>query len=189
MKIALSLTLLLSVFAGASVLGQRRTVTNADLERHRQKRLQAEQDYRDNYEKMGFPSPEELQRQIEQGRTERFALAERLAQERLERERIAIERERLDIERESVAIQRRAMEAAYASPVSALDDGYYGLGFPNHFYFGGPSRGFPRSRFGREQVNIGNGIPLVNYYGAPGIGGRILRTPRAPRPIFGSPRR
>ena len=40
----------------------RRTVTNADLEKFRQKRLAAEQNYRDNYERLGFPSPEELQK-------------------------------------------------------------------------------------------------------------------------------
>lgn len=47
----------------------RKTVTNADLEKFRQKRLQAEADYRANYKKLGLPSPEELaQREAERQR-------------------------------------------------------------------------------------------------------------------------
>lgn len=41
----------------------KRTVTNADLEKYRQKRVQAEEDYRANYKQLGMPSPEELKRQ------------------------------------------------------------------------------------------------------------------------------
>jgi hypothetical protein len=68
-----------------------RSVTNASLEKFRQQRLAAERDLRENYEKMGFPSPEELQRQNEESAIERDRLAEQLRQERLERERIAAE--------------------------------------------------------------------------------------------------
>ena len=44
-----------------SAFAQTKTVTNADLEKFRQKRLQAEREYRENYERLGFPSPEELE--------------------------------------------------------------------------------------------------------------------------------
>ena len=170
MKLGLSLLLLLSVFAGAHVSAQRRTVTNAELEKFKQKRLQAEQDYNDNFDRMGFPSPEELQRQIEQGRADSLALSERLAAERIERERLQIERDRLAIERENLALERQAMEYANRPDYSPLNDGYYGLGFPGYYNFGGhgrPYRGFGSSRFRGPAVNIGNGIPLVNYYGRP----------------------
>ena len=40
----------------------RRTITNADLEKHRQERLKSEAEYRANYKKLGMPSPEELER-------------------------------------------------------------------------------------------------------------------------------
>src|SRR5688500_1126947 len=40
----------------------RKTVTNSDLEKFKEKRVQAEADYRANYQKLGMPSPEELER-------------------------------------------------------------------------------------------------------------------------------
>ena len=61
------LFVLCSIFVAANLTAaQTKTVTNSDLEKYRQKRLQAERDYRENYAKLGFPSPEELERQIEQ---------------------------------------------------------------------------------------------------------------------------
>ncbi len=65
-----------------------KTVTNADLEKFRQKRLAAERDYRENYARMGFPSPEELDAQIEKSRVQREAMAERYRNERLQREQL-----------------------------------------------------------------------------------------------------
>jgi hypothetical protein len=67
-----------SVFAFA----QARTITNADLEAFRQNRLAAEKDLRENYAKLGFPSPQELEKQIEQSRLEREKLAAQLREER-----------------------------------------------------------------------------------------------------------
>jgi hypothetical protein len=60
-RILLILSLILAM--SGLVFAQTRaakTVTNADLEKFRQKRLQAEADYRANYKKLGMPSPEEL---------------------------------------------------------------------------------------------------------------------------------
>lgn len=72
--------------AGNFVFGQNRTVTNADLEKFRQKRVEAERDYRENYARKGFPSPEELDRQIEEDRVRKAELAQRLEAERLDGE-------------------------------------------------------------------------------------------------------
>ncbi len=80
------------------VAGQNRTVTNADLEKHRQKRLEAQREYRENYEQLGFPSPEMLEREIEQSRVERSELAARLRAENLEREQLNLERRSTEIE-------------------------------------------------------------------------------------------
>jgi hypothetical protein len=75
----------LSVAAG-SVIAQTRTVTNADLEKFRQERLKAEKDYRENYARLGFPSPEELQRRSEQSSKETSELAAKFrAEERQQR--------------------------------------------------------------------------------------------------------
>jgi hypothetical protein len=40
----------------------RRTVTNEDLEKYRQARVKSETEYRENYKKLGMPSPEELEK-------------------------------------------------------------------------------------------------------------------------------
>lgn len=77
------LFILCSIFVGANLtIAQTKTVTNSDLEKHRQKRLQAEREYRENYARLGFPSPEELDRQIEQSRVERAELARQFEAER-----------------------------------------------------------------------------------------------------------
>ena len=65
---------------------QARTITNLDLEKYRQERVRAEDDYRANYEKLGLPSPEELEkRRIEDAKVS-AELAARLRYEREFRE-------------------------------------------------------------------------------------------------------
>lgn len=86
MKKRLWFILCLIFVAANFAIAQTKTVTNADLEKHRQKRLQAEKDYRENYAKLGFPSPEELEKQNEQSRAEREQLSRRLEAEQRENE-------------------------------------------------------------------------------------------------------
>ena len=89
------MTRVLFVIIGALVFSTsavaQNTVTNADLEKYRQKRVAAEKDLRENYERLGFPSPEELEEKRLSDTKEREELAARLAQERIERERVAAE--------------------------------------------------------------------------------------------------
>jgi len=160
MKAAISLTVLLFLAAGMSIQAQSRTVTNADLEKFKQKRLAAERDYEENYEKMGFPSPEELERQLEQSRLAQQQLAARLATERIEREWMQIERDYLAIEQARLALERDAMDAAAAGPYY---DGYFNSGYPGYYYPGGLILGRRHRR--STYANVGNGIPLVNYFG------------------------
>ena len=76
------LFILALIFAAANLtIAQTKTVTNGDLEKFRQKRLKAEKDYRENYEKLGFPSPEELERQSEQSKRELAELSRRIEAE------------------------------------------------------------------------------------------------------------
>lgn len=75
----------------ASAQSAKRTVTNSDLEKFKQKRLIAERDLRENYEKLGFPSPEELEKQRKANDEVRQKLSERLLRERLQREQSQIE--------------------------------------------------------------------------------------------------
>lgn len=83
MKQAILFALTVGLLGVGVVVGQR-TVTNADLDKYRIQREAAERDYRENYEKMGFPSPEELQRQLEESRLENDRMLERWSQERIE---------------------------------------------------------------------------------------------------------
>lgn len=71
---------------GATVFvsAQTKTITNADLEKYRQKRLAAERDYEENYERMGFPSPEELKWQNEESQRDLIEYSEQLRSERME---------------------------------------------------------------------------------------------------------
>ena len=166
MRVIVSLLLFTCVLAVAPAYSQSRSVTNADLEKYRQKRLQAEKDYADNYAKMGFPSPEELQKQIDKSKAEREALAARLTRERLERERLEAE-------------QEAARQAATPS-VTILNGGggytYPGYYWGNYFYRR-PWRGFGPRLYARP-ISVGNGIPIIDYgYGNPLIQG--------PGPRFG----
>jgi hypothetical protein len=129
----------------------KRTVTNQDLEKYRQQRLKAERDYAENYAKMGFPSPEELQKQIEKSRVEREALAARLAAERIQREQI---------EAELAEAARLSQEGGDIYIVTDGGGGYYG--WPSGgFFFDGR---FPRGRQIRWPNRVGNGQPIVDYF-------------------------
>jgi hypothetical protein len=91
MKKRILLFTILIFSTSALTLAQTKTVTNADLETFRNERLAAEKDLRENYAKLGFPSPEELEKQIEQSRIEREELAARLGDERIARQQYEID--------------------------------------------------------------------------------------------------
>ncbi len=100
MKVAI-FALVVGLAGVVGVAAQDLTITNAEIEKFRQKRLAAEKDYQENYAKMGFPSPAELAKQLEQDRIDNEKLAARLSQERVERERI--EAMRMQAEAQAVA--------------------------------------------------------------------------------------
>ena len=65
--------LLLVVFIGsmvAAATAQTKVLTNSDLEKYRLEREKAEREYRENYAKKGFPSPEELDKRRRQNEIE-----------------------------------------------------------------------------------------------------------------------
>ncbi len=75
-----------------TAVGQTRTITNSDLEKYKDQRVKATTDYRENYKRMGMPSPEELARRNDQDRKDVAELSLKLRAERLEKERLAAER-------------------------------------------------------------------------------------------------
>jgi len=80
------LAVLLSALCVSAQTGSARTVTNADLEKYRDARVKADEDYRQNYAKLGMPSPEELEKR-EADREKRLTdLSLRLQAEREQKE-------------------------------------------------------------------------------------------------------
>lgn len=110
-----------------SAFAQTRTVTNADLEKYRQARVKAEREYRENYQRLGMPSPEELRRRNEESARKMTELSERLRLEEAENERLNTFRQ------QSEAVQRQSFY--YALPNNQI---YY---VPNYLY-GYPSSGY-----------------------------------------------
>src|SRR6188768_164831 len=80
--------LIFCLILGVAGIAAAQTVTNMDLDKYRQERLSAERDYQNNYERMGFPSPAELEKQRVENRVETEKLSAKLRAERLEQERL-----------------------------------------------------------------------------------------------------
>jgi len=92
-----SLFILLIIIGLAGIAAaQARTITNIDLEKYRQERLRAEREYRENYQRLGLPSPEELDRRRDQSFVEMKNLSERMRNERLQQEQIALQQQILE---------------------------------------------------------------------------------------------
>jgi hypothetical protein len=100
----------------------RRTVTNADLERYKQTRIVAERELREDYVRLGFPSPEVRERRDAESRQQMFDLSARLKAERLESERQEYERQ-----------QRLAQ--AFATPLPYRDIGSGEYFWPTQWYY------------------------------------------------------
>jgi hypothetical protein len=116
------------IFSGF-VFAQTKTVTNADLEKFRQKRLKAEKDYRENYAEMGFPSPEELERQNAESRRRLNEFADQLREERITRENLTDKYVYFQTE-------ENVDNSGYVYPNSGFIDyrGYNGIGYNNYYY-------------------------------------------------------
>ena len=165
--------LMLAVIGG---VGQPRTVTNADLEKYRSIRLKAEQDYRENYQKLGLPSPEDLELQRDQDAKESQELSARLRYDRLMREQAEFERQ-----------QAIGLSAASQQQYVIIDGNYASRPIYGYTYYG-------NRRNNRRWPNYGN---QVLYRATPGgviyePGGRssYIWAPRnsRPRPAFKFPK-
>ena len=139
-QILLFVSLIFSV--SALTFAQTKTITNADLESFRQKRLAAEKDLRENYEKLGFPSPRELEKQIEQSRIEREELAARL-----QAERIAERQAEIDLLREQ-NYYLRSQPKTYR-----YSERTYFYGYSPFFYY--------TPRFRRKNTRNNNFLPTI----------------------------
>ena len=100
---------------------QSKTVTNADLEKFKQKRLQAEQGLKDYYAKLGL-SEEDIAKQEAADAKAREELSARLRASRLEQERLDWE------------AHQREFEAAGTTVNVVVPNG--GTGYPGYFTYG-----------------------------------------------------
>lgn len=123
-------------------LAQGRTVTNSDLEKYRQDRVKAETDLRENYARLGFPSPEERVRRNAQSAKEAEELSARLQKEELERERLEAER---------AASENRAAQYYYRAPQQTeILPSYYDTGY-TYYWWAGRRYRVPRLNFPYQQ--------------------------------------
>lgn len=160
------------IFSSAVALSGQTTITNANLSKFRERRLDAEKKYRENYARLGMPSPEELEkRRIEDIRATE-ELGTRLRRERLERERIAAEKARLEMR-----LRSEASVPVYIVPGTVP---YLG---ETYFYDAGRYRGRRfRNRFRPRIFYRAGGGGLVYE-----PGGRSSYVWSAP-PVIGTPR-
>ena len=109
MKVRFIFIVCFAAVTAMSIMAQTKTVTNADLSKYSQERVKAEKDLCENYAKLGFSSPEELERRDKSDAKERAELSARLSQEQREREWAVAEIE-----------QRRAEQSRYDSYIRSL---------------------------------------------------------------------
>ncbi|MEQ1923222.1 MAG: hypothetical protein ABL952_12010 [Pyrinomonadaceae bacterium] len=162
MKIRVLFLVFIIITATGAAFAQSKTVTNDDLSKYKQERVKAEAELRNNYAKLGFPSPEERARRDAESVKETVELSARLRNERLERERID------------------AQNAANAQYSAALLRAIQPQNTVEHYspsYFGGYYNGWWRPRpIGRV------GYQQPGYF----AGGQFWPTGPAtkPRPLF-----
>jgi hypothetical protein len=144
------------------------TVDNFTLEKFQKQRIAAQRDYQENYARMGFPSPEELDRQRDADMNARMQLADQLRTARLEQQRIDIQNRGLDIQAASIENEREAREASYAGYYGTESQGFgggYGYGgydgyYPGAYGAGGYNYGrYGNGRLGRYRNPYGFGVP------------------------------
>ncbi len=163
--------------------GQARSITNSTLEKFQQKRLAAERDYRENYQRMGFPSPEELEKQRDADMAARLELADQLRQARLEKERLELDRRNLDLDAARLDAELEINQV----------DGFYGGYFSGFGGFSGFDSGRRHSRFRRGHFPFGGFsggnrlLPLVDRRGAYRVTPFGVISVPNPRPIFRGP--
>lgn len=117
---------------------QKPTVTNADLEKYRARRVAAEEALQQRYAEMGFPSPVELERQRNRDYWDKIELGEKLQQQRLEQEKL--EAERAERERLVYIAAKAAAEAQAAAAREVVVERQDNSGYLWGYYVWGNQR-------------------------------------------------
>jgi hypothetical protein len=141
--------------ANAAFAQATKTVTNADLEKFRQERVRAEEDWRVNYRKLGFASPEELQKIRAQRQTELEQLAIRLREEELQKQ-IAEAQWQNAVRAQNGYVIVRTEGSQYYS------NGFYTSGFYYQPYY--VNRRFVRRNYNQPNYPIGGGYAFPSAF-------------------------
>ena len=149
MKKQITVFLGLILTLSSAAIAQTKTVTNSDLEKFRQKRLQSERQYRENYERLGFPSPEELERKRIEDEKKLIEYSRQLELQRLEREALQTEAENEMLRSQNQYLQSQFYNSGYQTGGYVVGySPYYGY---NNFYR--PRRG-SRNRLLYDSTNF-----------------------------------
>ena len=148
-----SFFVLASILAFAGFSAAQRQVTNADLETYRDQRIRPQAELRQDYARLGFPSPAELERREKERNRNIDQLAGTLRQQALEETRSYRDYESAFASRPQQVIQQEPEEDPYHAGDMAYPV-YPGYGYPTYPGYGYPSNngydifGFPR--YGRR---------------------------------------
>ncbi|HRI02768.1 MAG TPA: hypothetical protein PLL77_03400 [Pyrinomonadaceae bacterium] len=162
MKIRILFLVFIIIAATGAAFAQSKTVTNDDLSKYKQERVKAEAELRNNYAKLGFPSPEERAARDAESVKQTVELSARLRNERLERERIDAQ---------------NAANAQYSAALLRAVQQQNTVEYSSQSYFGGYYNGWWRPRpIGRV------GYQQPGYF----AGGQFWPTGPAtkPRPVW-----
>jgi len=130
--------LILSLTAAVSTFAQNKTVTNADLEKFRQQRVEAEKQLKERYAEMGFPSPEQLEKQNAERRAKMDEYSDQLRQQRLQSEIEEANRQIADLDAQLNYLRQQG--GGYYNPGVIYSYGYAPFGYVpfgfrrNHFF-------------------------------------------------------
>ncbi|MCD9186794.1 MAG: hypothetical protein LUM44_10195 [Pyrinomonadaceae bacterium] len=144
---------ILFLISTLSAFAQTRTVTNADLEKYRQARVKAEREYRENYKRLGMPSPEELERREAERKRETAELSARLRAEQYERAQIDAARQQYEAVQRQNFYNNRLNNQPYYAPG-------YGYGFQS---YGFPDLNVTNRFFRRSYPQYDNGTRLWSF--------------------------
>ena len=151
------------LISSGSAMAQTKKITNADLDKFREKRQQAERDYERNYEKLGMPSPEELTRQAAEKSRELAETAARYRAERLQEEQLQAQHEQAEA---AAQIYYSQSSSGYSggygynnfgyAPYNYYSSGVYGNGYYNGGYYNNRANRYYNNRGNTTQNRYNN---------------------------------
>lgn len=133
---------ILTVAAAFSAAAQTKTVTNDDLEKFREQRVESERKLKERYAEMGFPSPAQLEKQNAAQRAELEEYSDQLRRQRLWSQNDiiaqanALRAQIVSINAQIGYLRRGQGGGSYSSGV-VLSSGYAPFGYPAYGNRGG----------------------------------------------------